>query len=325
MSDPRPLSVIVAEPVHYQAVANLMYEVFAGERYGEMPAPMSAVEVAERWAAHGRIYVALAPDEGVLGTGTLVVPPSRLAQLAGEEDAEVRLVAVSRSARRRGIARAIMTVAMEDAAKQNKTNVVLCTQSTMTAAQRMYDQLGFTRWPERDVGRTAARSSRTTSCCPGSASLVNGRFLKRCFSATRSVVRNVRALFLPTDRQAMTNYVDADGRTTGTPGVPERVAFTKSPRITRRSLRQRFGNTNSAVPVACNDYRAISIRAVNTCTEAFQGRDRRWRRMAEHIVQADRNHRISGMHRCDERLTRTICRPMVPDLENVRMQVDSLI
>ncbi len=135
------------EPRHYDDVAKLLFDVMVGEGYATSPRPLSPDEVAERWAPHGKIFLALGADDDVLGILTLVSPPSRLTQLARNDEAEIRFLVVSPQARGLGIARALVDAAVADAVSQRKTAVVLSTQVSMKAAQRLYERVGFQRLP----------------------------------------------------------------------------------------------------------------------------------------------------------------------------------
>ena len=63
---------------------------------------------------------------------------------------EVRAFAVAPRAQRRGIGRALMRAVIDMARAGGAERIVLCTQPSMTAAQRLYLAEGFVRIPERD-------------------------------------------------------------------------------------------------------------------------------------------------------------------------------
>ena len=91
-----------------------------------------------------------AEDTELLGTVMLETwhPGSEIARDAGE--VEVRAFAVAPGAQRRGIGRALMRAVIDMARAAGAERIVLCTQPTMTAAQRLYQAEGFTRIPDRD-------------------------------------------------------------------------------------------------------------------------------------------------------------------------------
>ena len=98
---------------------------------------------------HGTVLVAVTGTE-LLGTVTLETwhSGSEIARGAGE--VEVRAFAVAPRAQRRGIGRALMRAVIDMALAGGAERIVLCTQPSMTAAQRLYLAEGFTRIPERD-------------------------------------------------------------------------------------------------------------------------------------------------------------------------------
>lgn len=93
-----------------------------------------------------------APGPHLAGTVTLVLdgPYAELADPTAQE-AEFRMLAVVPQLRRRGVAEALVRACLERARAAGRTRMVLCTQPSMLAAQRLYDRLGFRRAPERDL------------------------------------------------------------------------------------------------------------------------------------------------------------------------------
>ncbi len=94
--------------------------------------------------------VLLAEEDGIsVGTVTATDGPP-FANIARPGELEVRMLAVLPDARRNGVARELMR-ACEALARQNgKTRLVLSTESAMTAAQALYERLGYLRTPDRD-------------------------------------------------------------------------------------------------------------------------------------------------------------------------------
>ncbi len=91
-------------------------------------------------------------DDRILGTATLElldrVEPEDDPTLHPEE-AHVRMVGVDPSARRRGIARALLDRCLELARANGKTFVTLHTTERMTAAKAVYEAMGFQRLDDR--------------------------------------------------------------------------------------------------------------------------------------------------------------------------------
>lgn len=96
--------------------------------------------------------ILVAADSGGRLAGTITVewfgPHSELA--ADDTEADVRAFAVDAGAQGRGTGRALLTAAVEHAAKRGLRRLRLCTQPQMEKAQRLYAAAGFTRTPDLD-------------------------------------------------------------------------------------------------------------------------------------------------------------------------------
>ncbi|WP_223148225.1 GNAT family N-acetyltransferase [Actinotalea sp. JY-7885] len=106
-------------------------------------------------AEHGTVLVAVGEDGGLLGTVTVVRPPSRYAEVAGEHEAELRMLAVAPGARRCGVGELLVRTAMGLARAAGAWTLALTTLTTMASARRLYERLGLHRAPERDWGDAA--------------------------------------------------------------------------------------------------------------------------------------------------------------------------
>ncbi len=60
------------------------------------------------------------------------------------------MLAVAPRARRRGTARALVQACVDRARVAGASTLVLSSSTRMLAAHRLYEQMGFTRLPERD-------------------------------------------------------------------------------------------------------------------------------------------------------------------------------
>jgi ribosomal protein S18 acetylase RimI-like enzyme len=104
--------------------------------------------------AEHAVLLAMLDGEGgegkVLGTLTLVPPGSHFAELASEDEFELRMLAVSPLERGRGIGKELTLAALDMAVERGATRVVLSTMETMRVAHRLYERLGFTRRPDLD-------------------------------------------------------------------------------------------------------------------------------------------------------------------------------
>lgn len=106
-------------------------------------------DVAGR-AAKAEVLAAV-DGEHVLGGVTFALPGSPLFEIGGEGEAEIRMLAVDPSAHGRGVGSALAVACVERArAEPGVKRIVLCSQTTMKAAHRVYGRLGFERAPELD-------------------------------------------------------------------------------------------------------------------------------------------------------------------------------
>ena len=99
----------------------------------------------------GQILVASdGQTHAILGTVMLQPPPHAGHVVRGADEAEVRALAVAPEARGRGVGRALLRAVTDRARDCGMRRLVLCTQTTMHAAQHLYIEGGFRRMPERD-------------------------------------------------------------------------------------------------------------------------------------------------------------------------------
>lgn len=98
----------------------------------------------------GQVLVAERPAGGLLGTIMLQPWPHAGEVVTGPHEAEVRALAVRPEARGDGVGRALLAAVIDVAVSKDVKHLVLCTQTGMKAAQRLYEESGFSRLPERD-------------------------------------------------------------------------------------------------------------------------------------------------------------------------------
>jgi ribosomal protein S18 acetylase RimI-like enzyme len=92
--------------------------------------------------------VLVAVDGGkIVGTVTL---RSEGQVVAGPDEAEIRALAVAPEGQGKGTGSALLRAAIERAERGGVRHLVLLTQPEMLAAQRLYQQAGFHRLPDRD-------------------------------------------------------------------------------------------------------------------------------------------------------------------------------
>jgi ribosomal protein S18 acetylase RimI-like enzyme len=101
----------------------------------------------------GRGQILAAVDEStgqILGTIMLQLWPDAGHVVRGSDEAEIRALAVAPEARGRGAGRALLQAVIDRARASGVRHLLLCTQTTMLAAQHLYAEAGFGRLPERD-------------------------------------------------------------------------------------------------------------------------------------------------------------------------------
>jgi len=89
-------------------------------------------------------------SKSIAGLVIVVFPDSAASRLAKANEAEMHLLAVAREYRGKGLGRALVLKAVETAREYRFQRMVLWTQPSMGAAQKLYTSLGFNRNPVRD-------------------------------------------------------------------------------------------------------------------------------------------------------------------------------
>ena len=107
-------------------------------------------DVAGR-SSDAEIIVAVDADTGeVLGTVSLALHGSPLAELAGPGEAEFRMLAVYPNARRRGVGTLLTRACIDSAAGHDCSALVMYVRDFNAPAREMYTALGFRETPERN-------------------------------------------------------------------------------------------------------------------------------------------------------------------------------
>jgi ribosomal protein S18 acetylase RimI-like enzyme len=126
----------------------LLFGVYVGGGFTDSARGMSAFQV-EEIRRHGDIFVAEA-DRELLGTVALNQPKDDLRQVAKDHETEIHLLAVKPSARKNGVAIALIRACEEQTLALGFRSIVLSTQPSMLAAHALYQRLGYKRNPNRD-------------------------------------------------------------------------------------------------------------------------------------------------------------------------------
>ncbi|MEU3946471.1 GNAT family N-acetyltransferase [Streptomyces sp. NPDC029526] len=152
------ITIRPALPAEYATLGALTARAYLDDGlldFGESDAYLGELRDVAKRAAAAEVLVAVEgdPPSGgrLLGGVTFVPYGGPMADLAGAGEAEIRMLAVDRAARGRGAGEALVRACVDRArALEGCVRVVLSSQSSMRAAHRIYERLGFVRAPHRD-------------------------------------------------------------------------------------------------------------------------------------------------------------------------------
>ena len=145
-----------AEPAEHVAIGELTVRAYATLREPLRGGPVYAAYERELRDVAGRaetceVLVAVDGAGRLLGAVTCVPGPGTpWSETELEGEAGFRALAVDPAARGRGAGRALATACVERARANDRRGVAILTRPSMTAAQRLYESLGFVRVPSRD-------------------------------------------------------------------------------------------------------------------------------------------------------------------------------
>jgi len=145
------VSLRLADPSEYETVGDITVAAYSADGFLDQERSYAQVlrDAGDR-ASRAELWVAVEGDE-VLGSVTFCPVGSDYRELAQRTDqGEFRMLAVAPAARRRGVARALVTQCLRRSRELGHTEMVLCSGDTMTAAHALYVSFGFTRAPELD-------------------------------------------------------------------------------------------------------------------------------------------------------------------------------
>lgn len=146
------LSIELAAPEHYQRVGELTAESYFAAGHFDSPDNqyLQFVRKVEERAAQTEIYVVRRAGE-IIGSMTLIRAGSEYADIAREDELEIRMLSVDPAAQRSGVGRFMVQASIERARLLPGINAVsLTTGSSWKTARSLYESMGFTHFPERD-------------------------------------------------------------------------------------------------------------------------------------------------------------------------------
>jgi ribosomal protein S18 acetylase RimI-like enzyme len=142
-----------ALPTEYEDLGTLTAHAYLDDGlldYGETDPYLPVLKDVASRAAAAEVLVAVDGNH-LLGGVTFVQGPGPVADIARPGEAEIRALAITRTARGRGAGEALVRACIARArATEGCKAVVLSTQNSMHAAHRIYERLGFVRTPDRD-------------------------------------------------------------------------------------------------------------------------------------------------------------------------------
>jgi ribosomal protein S18 acetylase RimI-like enzyme len=144
---PAGITVRRADPAEAGLVGELTERVY---RNGGFGSGAYADVLRDGSRVRDGIVLVAAADGTITGTVTLALPGSPLAHMCRADEAEVRMLAVDEAARGHGVANRLMAACETLARDQGLAAMILCTETRMLAAQRLYKRRGYLREPARD-------------------------------------------------------------------------------------------------------------------------------------------------------------------------------
>ncbi|WP_329116201.1 GNAT family N-acetyltransferase [Streptomyces sp. NBC_01353] len=147
-------TIRAVRPEEYEALGEITARAFLDDGhldFGEDDSYLHLLRDVARRDAEAEVLVAVDRVGTVLGGVTFAMGGGEWADIAGEGEAEFRMLAVGKDARGRGVGEALVRFCVERARETPECRrLVLSTQSNMASAHRIYERMGFVRTPERD-------------------------------------------------------------------------------------------------------------------------------------------------------------------------------
>ncbi|WP_232797140.1 GNAT family N-acetyltransferase [Blastococcus atacamensis] len=143
------LRIESATPEDFDRIADLTVSTYVGGGLASTGYAAELADVAGR-AARAELLVVRDDSGDVVGSVALVLEGDFGEVTESDDEAGFRMLVVDPAAQGRGIGAALVRECLSRARAAGKRRVVISTGTRMTAAQRLYERLGFVRVTERD-------------------------------------------------------------------------------------------------------------------------------------------------------------------------------
>ena len=143
------LHITPCEPADCNAIDQLTARAYAPSGFAaDDPYFIEILNAAQR--AQQALVLVARQNSVPVGTLTCALPGSSWQEIAGADEAELRILAVEPAQQRQGIGSALVRASIEHARRAGCTALVLSSAAWMHAGHRLYERLGFCHTPERD-------------------------------------------------------------------------------------------------------------------------------------------------------------------------------
>lgn len=145
------VAIRAARPDELAEVGRVTLDAYVADGYLGSDHPYAA-HLLDARVRHEQAELLVAADQSgaVLGTVTVCLPGTPLAEISVPGELEFRMLAVAPAARGRGIGGLLTRTVLDRARARGDRRVVLSSLDRMRAAHRIYESMGFVRAPERD-------------------------------------------------------------------------------------------------------------------------------------------------------------------------------
>lgn len=142
------MTIRTATTNDYPAIRELTHAAYIEAGHID-PTSQYATQLTDISGRTEGLYVAEV-DGQIAGSVNIALPGSSMAEVAYDNELEFRMLAVHPGFQGQGIGRALVTYVLQMARDHHLDGVAITTMASMTAAQTMYEKLGFKRAADRD-------------------------------------------------------------------------------------------------------------------------------------------------------------------------------